>query len=201
MKRNLAIIVLAVLVSGILWAQHTRIKRLTAERDKYRDNTEILLGDVKTYQTKDSLNAAEVGMLRLSLDEYKQYRAEDLKLIKTLRAKAGELSAVTTAQAEMIAKLKARPKDTLIIRDSIPIPARLVRCGDAWYDFEGLMTEDSFEGKLASRDSIVVTETVKYKRFLGFLWKTNKVKSRKVNIVNRNPHSKIVGAECIVIED
>ena len=101
----------------------------------------------------------------------------------------------------MIAKLKARPKDTLIIRDSIPIPARVVRCGDAWYDFEGLMTEDTFEGNLASRDSIVVTETVKYKRFLGFLWKTNKVKSRKVNIVNRNPHSKIIGAECIVIED
>ena len=199
MKKIYIIILLAVISIGV--AQRLRIKRLTEERDKYLENTTTLLSSVKTYQTKDSLNAAEVGMLRLSLDEYKQYRAEDLKLIKTLRAKAGELSAVTTAQAEMIAKLKARPKDTLIIRDSIPIPARVVRCGDAWYDFEGLMTEDTFEGNLASRDSIVVTETVKYKRFLGFLWKTNKVKSRKVNIVNRNPHSKIVGAECIVIED
>ena len=200
MKKNLIIIFVAVLIAGALYAQHCRIKRLTVERDKYKDNTSTLLTEVKTYQTKDSLNAAEVGMLKLSLNEYKEYRAQDLALIKTLRTKANDLSAVTKAQAEMIAKLRAVPKDTIIVRDSIQIPARVVRCGDTWYDFEGVMTADDFQGKLASRDSILITESVQYKRFLGFLWKTNKVKSRKINVVNRNPHSKIIGAECIVIE-
>ena len=46
-------------VAAAFWVQQSRIKRLTAERDKYRNNTETLLQDVRTYQTKDSLNAAK----------------------------------------------------------------------------------------------------------------------------------------------
>ena len=56
----LAAIILAV---AAFWVQHVKIKRLTEERDRYRSNTEILLQDVKTYQTKDSLNAIKVGNL------------------------------------------------------------------------------------------------------------------------------------------
>lgn len=56
-------------VAVAFWVQQSRIKSLTAERDKYRSNTETLLQDVRTYQTKDSLNAAKVGNLELKLSE------------------------------------------------------------------------------------------------------------------------------------
>ena len=74
-------------VAVAFWVQQSRIKSLTAERDKYRSNTETLLQDVRTYQTKDSLNAAKVGNLELKLSEYKKYRADDAALIKSLQTR------------------------------------------------------------------------------------------------------------------
>ena len=62
------------------------------------------------------------------------------------------------------------------------------------------MQNKTFEGRLEVRDSLIIVESVKYKRFLGFLWKTNKVKNRQIDVVSKNPHTKIVGTELVVIE-
>ena len=72
MKKYLIWAAIILAVAAAFWVQHVKIKRLTEERDRYRSNTEILLQDVKTYQTKDSLNAIKVGNLELSLAEYKK---------------------------------------------------------------------------------------------------------------------------------
>src|SRR5699024_4464848 len=102
MKKYIILAAIILAVAAALWVQHAKIKRLTDERDKYRSNTEILLQDVKTYQTKDSLNAIKVGNLELSLAEYKKYRADDAALIKSLQTKNRDLQRVTTAQMETI---------------------------------------------------------------------------------------------------
>ena len=81
-----------------------------------------------------------------------------------------------------------------------PIPAVAVHCGDAWFDFDGILTHDEFTGTLSNRDSLVVAESVKYRRFLGFLWKTKRVKDRRVDVVSKNPHTSIMGVEYVVIE-
>ena len=189
-----------IVLMSVISIQHRVNKALRAEKDRYKSNTEALLSNVKTYQTRDSLNAAQIDALRLNLAEYKRFRAEDARLIRSLKAKNGSLQAVTTAQSELIAQLRAVPRDTIVIVDSVEVPAKAVSCGDAWYDFRGVYTDTAFEGEMRCRDSILIAETVKYKRFLGFLWKTNKVKSRKVDIVSRNPHNKILGFEHIFIE-
>ena len=67
MKKYLIVAAILLAVAAAFWVQQRRINSLTAERDKYRSNTETLLQDVKTYQTKDSLNAAKVGGLELKL--------------------------------------------------------------------------------------------------------------------------------------
>ena len=189
-----------IVLMSVISIQHRINKALRAEKDRYKSNTEALLSNVKTYQTRDSLNAAQIDALRLNLAEYERFRAEDARLIRSLKAKNGSLQAVTTAQSELIARLRAVPRDTIVIVDSVEVPAKAVSCGDAWYDFRGVYTDTAFEGQMRCRDSILIAETVKYKRFLGFLWKTNKVKSRKVDIVSRNPHNKILGFEHILIE-
>ena len=89
-------------VAVAFWVQQSRIKSLTAERDKYRSNTETLLQDVRTYQTKDSLNAAKVGNLELKLSEYKKYRADDAALIKSLQTKNREIDVVSKNPATRI---------------------------------------------------------------------------------------------------
>ena len=192
-----AIVLVAVLF--LIWADKT-IDKLKAERDRYRENTEVLLSDVELYRTKDSLSAARVESLELTVKEYERFRAEDAVLIKSLQKKNRDLSSVNKTQSETIIALSSVPKDTVIItKDSIITPAVKVHCGDAWYDFDGILTKELFTGTLRNRDSLVVAETVKYKRFLGFLWKTKQVKDRQVDVISKNPHTEILGVEHVTI--
>lgn len=203
MKLRVKIAVLAVVIFAaaisVIWADRT-INRLNTERDKYRNNTETLLSDVETYRVRDSLNAARVQSLELTVNEFERFRAEDAALIKQLKARNRDLAAVNKTQSETIIELRAAPRDTFIVRDSIPIPAVAVHCGDAWFDFSGVLTADNFTGKLEHRDSLLLVETVQYKRFLGFLWRTNKVKNRQLDCVSKSPHNSIKGLEYVVIE-
>lgn len=194
----LAVVILAAAIS-VIWANRT-IGRLTAERDKYRNNTETLLSDVETYRVRDSLNAARVQSLELTVKEFERFRAADAALIKQLKTRNRDLAAVNKTQSQTIIELQAAPRDTFIIRDSIQIPAVSVHCGDAWFDFTGVLTRDEFTGKLEHRDSLLLVETVQYKRFLGFLWRTNKVKNRQLDCVSKSPHNSIIGLEYVVIE-
>lgn len=190
-------------VAAAFWVQHVKIKRLTEERDRYRSNTEILLQDVKTYQTKDSLNAIKVGNLELSLAEYKKYRADDLALIKTLQAKNRDLERVTTTQMETINELRATVRDSVVYLpgDTVTIVLRCVDIVEPWFELHGCATPDGqFTGAHINRDSLLIVETVQYKRWLGFLWKTKKIKNRQIDVVSKNPATKILGVEFVTIE-
>lgn len=202
MKKYLIIAAIALAVAAAFWVQHVKIKRLTEERDKYRSNTEILLQDVKTYQTKDSLNAIKVGNLELSLAEYKKYRADDLALIKTLQAKNRDLERVTTTQMETINELRATVRDSIVYLpgDTVTTVVRCIEYSDKWVDLDGCIINNTFSGRIITRDSLLITETVQYKRWLGFLWKTKRIKNREFDIVSKNPHTKITGFEVITIE-
>lgn len=203
MKKYLILVAIILAVAASFWVQHVKIKRLTEERDKYRSNTEILLQDANTYQTKDSLNAIKVGNLELSFAEYKKYRADDFALIKTLQTKNRELEAVTTAQMETITKLRGTVRDSIVYLpgDTTTIVLKCVDISDPWFSLKGCTTPDGeFTGTFVNRDSILVAATVQYKRFLGFLWKTKKIKNREIDIISRNPHTKIMGVEYIEIE-
>lgn len=178
--------------------QQNAIDNLKQERNRYERNTESLLLDVAQYKTRDSLNAAKVGALELTIQEYERFRAADAKLIKTLQTKNRDLTAITASQSQTIMELSAVPRDTVIIRDSVAMPAVAVHTGDAWYDFSGLLTKDEFTGTLAVRDSLLLIDSVQYKRCLFF--KTKKIKNRKLDVVSKNPHTKIVNCEHIVIE-
>ena len=188
-------------VAATFWAQHAKIKRLADERDRYRSNTEILLQNVETYQTKDSLNAAKVGVLGLKLSEFEKYRTSDAELIKTLQTKNRDLEAVTTAQMKTIIELRGTVRDSIVYLPGDTVVLRCVDISDPWFSLKGCTTPDGeFTGTFINRDSILIAETVQYRRFLGFLWKTKKIKSREIDIISRNPHTKIIGVEYIEIE-
>lgn len=178
--------------------QQNAIENLKQERNRYERNTQSLLLDVEQYKTRDSLNAAKVGALELTIQEYERFRAADAKLIKTLQTKNRDLTAITAEQSQTIMELSAVPRDTVIIRDSVAMPAVAIHTGDAWYDFSGLLTKDEFTGKMEHRDTLLLVETVQYKRCLFF--KTKKVKNRQLDVVSKSPHNKIVGLEHIVVE-
>lgn len=204
MKKYLIIAAIALAVAAVvtIWVQRSRINTLTGERDKYRTNTETLLQEVSRYQTKDSLNAAKVGVLELKLSEFEKYRASDAELIKTLQTKNRDLERVTTTQMETINELRATVRDSVVYLpgDTVTTVLRCIEYSDKWVDFDGCIKNNTFSGKIITRDSLLITETVQYKRFLNFLWKTKRIKNREFDIVSKNPNSKITGFEVITIE-
>ncbi len=197
--KKLAVPILLFLAFGIvLYVQDRRIKELVRERDRYKSNTETLMGDVEKFTIRDSLNAARVGELELSLKEFERYRAEDASLIKQLKAKNRDLEAISKAQSQTIVELSTTAKDTTIIRDSVPIPALSLHAGDAWYDFDGILEGRNFTGVMTSRDSLLIVESVQRRRFLW--WKLKAIKNREISAISKNPHTQIIGMEHIVIE-
>ena len=199
--KNKLLIIAAIFVAAMLCTvvmQDRKIARLTDERDKYKENTETLLEETATYKVRDSLNAAKVGTLELTVKEFEKYRADDAALVKELKAKNRDLDQLSKAQMRTIEELRCVPRDTVILIDSIPIQAKKVHCGDEWYTFDGLMTEDEFTGQMQSRDELVLTETIRYKKFL--FWKTNKILDREMEAVSKNPHTRIDKMEHIVID-
>lgn len=193
-----AIVIVAALAVMCMLADR-KIERLTAERDRHAGNTAALLFDVQRYRVRDSLSAARVQSLELTVREYERFRADDAALIKELKQRNRDLAAVNKTQSQTIIDLRAIPRDTVVlVRDSVITPAVAVHCGDAWFDFDGILTGDQFTGKLTNRDSLLLAETVKYRRFL--FWKTRKIKDRELNVISRNPHTEIMGIEHVTIE-
>lgn len=203
MKKYIIIAAIALAVAAVvtIWVQRSRINQLTGERDKYRTNTETLLQDVSRYKTKDSLNAAKVGVLELSIQDYERFMKEDADLINKLKRKNEELQNFSKIQAETIIKIRAQVKDSLIY-----IPGdtayQLIPCvsfRDSWTNIEACVYNDTLIGDIQIRDSLILYETIIYKRFLGFLWKTKKIKERSFNIVSKNPYTEIKGVEVVSI--
>ena len=205
MKKYIIIAAIALAVSAVvtIWVQRSRINTLTGEKDKYRTNTETLLQEVSRYQTKDSLNAAKVGVLELKLSEFEKYRASDTELIKTLQTKNRDLERVTTTQTETINELRATVRDSVVYLpgDTVTTVLRCVDIVEPYFELHGCATPDGqFTGTHINRDSLLIVETVQYKRWLGFLWKTKKIKNRQIDVISKNPHTKIMGIEYIEIE-
>lgn len=199
MKKYLILAAVAIVAAlAVIWADR-KIEQLTAERDRYAGNTAALLSDIERYRVRDSLNAARVQSLELTVKEYERFRADDAALIKQLKQRNRDLAAVNKTQSQTIIDLRATPVDTVVlVRDSIITPAVAVHCGDAWYNFDGILTKDEFTGKMEHRDSLLLVESVRYKRFLW--WKTKRIKDRQLDCVSKSPHNSIIGLEYVVIE-
>lgn len=175
MKKYLIWAAIAMVVAAVatIWVQRTKIEKLTDERNRYRGNTETLLQDVETYKTKDSLNAAKVGVLELKLSEFERYRASDAELIKTLQTKNRELERVTTTQMETINELRATVRDSVVYLpgDTVTTVLRCVDIVEPYFELHGCATPDGqFTGTHINRDSLLIVETVQYKRWLGFFY-------------------------------
>lgn len=197
-SKIIAIFALAMVV--MITLQALRIERLNEERNHYRANTTALLQDVERYRTQDSLNVAKVGVLSLKVAELEKYRAEDAKLLKSLNIRNRDLEQMTKAQTRMIADLHGTVADTVVIvKEVVDSTALSLSVHDAWIDLHGIVYDGGFDGTLEVRDSLVIVESVERKRFLGFLWRTKKVKSRSVDVVSKNPYTEIMGVESIQI--
>ena len=208
MKKYLLIGIIAVSLIATIAALTARVNYLANERNIYQSNTHVLLDSLQRYKVNDSLNAASARQLQLTIDEYKQYRASDYALIAQLQADKKRLEQVTTVQTETVYEVSAPEVERIVARsglalDSIIVIRDTVKCyayEDTWLFFDGCVSDNVFTGEVKSRDSLLYVEHIVPKRFLGFLWKYG-VRERRQEIISRNPHTEIVGAEFITVRE
>lgn len=198
----IAIAIAAVALLATIGIQRARIQSLLADRDAYRTSSEALLRDVEHYKTSDGLNAAKVQQMQLTMDELKKYRTEDAETIRTLKADTKRISSVVTMQTQTIYELKMQGRDSVVINTETHTvdTLRCVEYRDEWLDFVGCFDRAwNFTGNISERVAITIVESWEAKRFLGFLWKTNRVKRRELDAVTKNPRTDITELEFISI--
>jgi hypothetical protein len=201
MKKYLYIGIVAVFVAMFVTIsiQRSTIKQRTEERDRYRNNTESLMNDVEKYQVSDSLNAARVRSLSLSIDEYKRFRSDDAEIIRKLRIDTKDMQNVISTQSKTILSIEnALIRDSLIYveieGERIVDTIRCIEYHDQWTDIVGCSNGNLF---MENRDKLLLTTDVKFKKFL--FWNTKKIKSQTTNAVNMNPRTTINELEHIIV--
>ncbi len=199
MRRRLILAAMIAAMLVVIVLQGVSVSRIKSERNRYKENTRTLLVDVNTYKIRDSLNAAKAQDLSLKLSELKKYRQDDAKLIADMGVKLRNLQSVasmgTETRTEFVTKIV---RDTIFKAVNDTNKAALIDYEDKWLTFKGRLENGQFRGNIISRDSLLIAENVRYKRFL--FWRTKRIKSRDFRVVSKNPHTKIVDCEHIIVE-
>ena len=174
---------------------------LRNENKRLTNNQEVLMDSVQTYKVADSLNAAKINVLELSLSDYKKYRAEDAALIKKL--KADKLIASTSVKTETKASIKAATKDSIVYRDrTVPIDTlKQIKYESKWTSVYGYLDNDTISLNIVNREELLIAESFVKKRFLGIklpIWLFG-YKTKSTNVVSKNPNTEITNVEFIQI--
>lgn len=177
--------------------QQRRIVSIRQERDRYQQNSDALLSDMKQWRVDSTSMATDVKSLRLTVDEFKRYRAEDLAKIKQMGVKIKNLEAAAKHQIEVNAKITAAIKDSVVIRDTVPVLVKSVSMITPHIQLSGIIEKDSLIGKIHLPVTLRQAVWIEYKRRWLF-WR--KVVAVHQTITSDNPHVEIKYSEYITIQ-
>lgn len=184
-------------LGGIVWVQHRNAVRLRTERDCYRYNTEALLSDMRRIRVDSMTMAVDVNALRLRVDEYKRLRAEDAEQIKRLGVKIKNLEAAARHEVEVAGPIDAAVRDTVIIRDTVPVLRQKVEMITPHIELSGIIENERLKGTIRVPVTLRQAVWIEYKRRWIF-WK--RVQAVHQTIVSDNPYAEIKYSECILME-
>ena len=191
-------LIIAVL-SGITISLLRSRQRLIEERDSYKSNTEALMSEVRRIQADSSTMALDIKTLTMSLDEYKRFRAENEEKIKKLGIRIKDLEATAKHNVEVDAPIDAEIKDSVMIRDTVPVFLKAVRMDTPYLKINGIIENDRLTGKINLPVTLNQAFWIEYKH--KFLWWRWKVKAIHQTISSDNPYVKIKYSEYIKIKD
>ena len=190
--------IIAVL-SGITISLLRSRQRLIEEKDSYKSNTEALMSEVRRIQADSSTMALDIKTLTMSLDEYKRFRAEDEEKIKKLGIRIKDLEATAKHNVEVDAPIDAEIKDSVMIRDTVPVFLKAVRMYTPYLKINGIIENDRLTGKINLPVTLNQAFWIEYKH--KFLWWRWKVKAIHQTISSDNPYVEIKYSEYIKIKD
>ena len=188
-KITLIGIICALVIFIIIMFKQNNI--ISQDRDLYKRNMNSALIECVEWKTKDSLSAAKNATLNLKISELERYRIDDINQINQLKKKNEELNNLIKNSSKTEIKIITQLKDTVIYKDTV----KYFNWNDNWTSVKGLIQKDTVDLNISNSDSLVISVATKYKRFLGFLWKTKKIKDQNIYVVSKNPHTTITNIE------
>ena len=167
----------------------------TTECHRLRQNQEALMDSMTTYVTTTGRHAAEVKRLTLTTHELKEQNRELTNRIKSLGVRRRDIQGVQTVGTLYTAHF--RP-DTVFIYDTLrdtvlsPAPYRVLQYSDEWlqFRFDSMM-------HVSLRDTVIIVQHAKVRRFLFWKWKRY---TGRATAVASSPYAHITTLQSIEIE-
>lgn len=200
--RQSAIITATVIIAlvAIVVALSLRLRDVISERDLQRNNVDILMTNADNYRVNDSLRAATIGDLQLTLSQYKQYRKDDAEIISNLRLDNKRLQAVISTQTE------SYYQHTVILRDSIKlleselnadtVIIKTAHYSDKWHRLSIVIDGDSVNYNLTTNERLLITNHIVPKKFLWFKFGCKDIRT---DVVSKNPYVTRLDIESVKI--
>lgn len=175
--------------------------KLKSENEILQTNVGTLLTGAEQYKVKDSLQVATIANLELSISEYRRYKAEDKKLLESLKIDNNRLKGIIKTQTESFYEQTTLLRDSvkmLLSPDSVEIPVNIktARFADQWHSLNVTIQGDSLNYKLRTKESLLITNHVVPKRFLFFKFGCREVRTE---VVSKNPYVGDIQVESITI--
>lgn len=174
------------------------IKKQKANIERLDGNVTALTTDINHFKVSDSLNAATIQSLNITVSEFKDMNIEAKKTIDALNIKYKRLLKVNqTITQENQDLLLNKTIDTLILKDTI-VKTASASYRSPYLDLDIYDLGNQYQVKYESRDTIdQILENIP-KKFLFIRYGT---KGFKTTYVNRNPNAKIVGASDYIFKN
>ena len=174
------------------------IKKQKANIERLDGNVTALTTDINHFKVNDSLNAATIQSLNITVSEFKDMNIEAKKTIDALNIKYKRLLKVNqTLTQENQDLLLNKTIDTLILKDTI-VKTVSASYRSPYLDLDIYDLGNQYQVKYESRDTIdQILENIP-KKFLFIRYGT---KGFKTTYVNRNPNAKIVGASDYIFKN
>ena len=174
------------------------IKKQKANIERLDGNVTALTTDINHFKVNDSLNAATIQSLNITVSEFKDMNVEAKKTIDALNIKYKRLLKVNqTITQENQDLLLNKTIDTLILKDTI-VKTVSASYRSPYLDLDIYDLGNQYQVKYESRDTIdQILENIP-KKFLFIRYGT---KGIKTTYVNRNPNAKIVGASDYIFKN
>lgn len=175
--------------------------KLKNENEILQTNVGTLLTGAEQYKVKDSLQVATIANLELSISEYRRYKAEDKKLLESLKIDNNRLKGIIKTQTESFYEQTTLLRDSvkmLLSPDSVEIPVNIktAQFTDQWHSLNVTIQGDSLNYKLRTKESLLITNHVVPKRFLFFKFGCREVRTE---VVSKNPYVGDIQVESITI--
>lgn len=177
-------------------------EKLKSENEILQTNVGTLLTGAEQYKVKDSLQVATIANLELSISEYRRYKAEDKKLLESLKIDNKRLKGIIKTQTESLYEQTTLLRDSikmLLSPDSVEVPVniKIARFTDQWHSLNVTIQGDSLNYKLKTKESLLITNHVVPKRFLFFKFGCREVRTE---VVSKNPYVEDIQVESITIK-